>query len=60
MYLKMINTDALPSKKAWVLFDDNGQMLPGQQACTIAQKVLEPTTVTVTFVVDGDKIRIDG
>lgn len=42
-----------------LLCDETGYPLPKQKAATIDAKLGEATLVTVTFVVDGDYLKIE-
>lgn len=44
----------------FVLCDEQGNRIPLQKALSIKTEVGEHTEATVTFLVDGDQIRIDG
>lgn len=42
------------------LCDEAGNPLPGQRHVAISQQYLRGTEVTVTFVLDGDKVCLSG
>lgn len=44
--------------RQFALFDETGAMLPKQRDVIIEQKLGEPKTVTITFVIDGEFIQI--
>jgi len=56
---------ARPSRRRLVarplaLHTEDGQLLPGQTSLNMHSVQSGPTTLTVTFTVDGDKVRIQG
>ena len=44
----------------FALHAEDGQMLPCQVSTSMDSKYGEPVRLTVTFVVDGKKIRVEG
>jgi len=48
----------IPGKRAVMLCDETGEPLPNQVAVSLEQTVGEPSTITVTFRIDGDNIKL--
>lgn len=51
----------VPSKGAlFALHTDTGEQLPCQVSTSMLSEVSGPVRLTVVFIVDGDKIRVEG
>lgn len=55
LLVKMID---LPQGKRPVLTDEDGNMLPCQMATEMHVPAEGPGTVTVTFIIDDDRLRL--
>ena len=61
MKLRIMRVDGanVPGGAALVLCDEEGRMLPEQQAIVLEQEEDETTTVTVRFAVNGRDVILD-
>ena len=59
MIIKIVDSHIAPGGRAMVLCDDDGKILPNQRGCEVTNHVGEPTIVTVTLQVDGDRVRFE-
>ncbi len=57
--LRILDNALGPAGGCLVLCDEKGNMLPGQMLVEYGQGVSEPGTVTITFRIDGDNLRLD-
>jgi len=53
-------TPAIPGSRALFLRDEAGNILPCQRAVSISQRAGELTTVTVEFLIDGERVVLGG
>ncbi len=58
MIVRIIHDVSVVGGRAVLLCDDAGAPLPMQGRVVLDQSVAEETTITVTFHVDGDLVRI--
>lgn len=56
--VRFIDAPAMPGGKALALCDADGNMLPMQQHTEFENGVHDGATITVTFRVDGEQVRI--
>ncbi|WP_298090452.1 hypothetical protein [uncultured Sphingomonas sp.] len=59
MIIRIADAPAIDGARALLLCDDGGEPLPMQQATILRQQIGEMSTITVTFLVDGDAIRFE-
>lgn len=57
MQIKMIDAPTVGGGKALALCDDAGEVIGDQMGVVIENRVGEFPTATVTFLVDGSKLR---
>ncbi|HMO74076.1 MAG TPA: hypothetical protein PKD48_01900 [Sphingopyxis sp.] len=57
MLIKIDAASSVPGGKAIVLCDDNGSPLPMQSRVVLSNGVDEMGEITVTFVIDGERVR---
>lgn len=57
---KIVDAAVVPGGRALLLHDEQGVALPNQLIATLEQPGPgERSSVTVTFVIDGDQVRLD-
>lgn len=57
MLVKIIDAESVQGGKAIALCDDSGEMLPMQTDVVVENGVGRVSTITVTFSIDGEKVR---
>lgn len=49
---------SVPGKRSILLTDEHGVMLPNQRPAPLTQRVGEVSTITIEFVIDGDRVKL--
>lgn len=57
MLIKIIDAPTVCGGRALALCDDDGTILPGQEAVEVQAECGGVARITVTFAIDGDSIR---
>lgn len=60
MLIKVCPSSVTRGRKALLLCDDAGEPLPMQFASELTQKIGDGTIFTVSFKVDGERLRFEG